>query len=262
MIKTKILLCVIFMSVFTFNSYSETEKRSELISDRPSFTDSPKTMLPGDYRVEAGVYSRESSRDQVEGDEITQTFGQLFLIRGLTTNTEIQLGFESLVTERVKLGENKSFDQGFGNTQLRLKYNVLGNDSKVVGIALIPRLGYTGSLDGSYMDGGLSLPISISLPNDHFLNMMSTWEYAKDDAQNEFVAITTGVVFGRGFGDHLTGFLQYSDERGSHLDYSSKAGVGGAYKVLSNFQLDLTTNFGISSQAPDTELIAGFTYQN
>ena len=92
----------------------------ELSPDRPDATESPFTVDAGHFVIEASVFDWRRN----DGSD-THTLMSSNLKIGLSNDVDLQIVFDTYAWEDSKVGNDV---EGFGDVQLRLKYNLWGND--------------------------------------------------------------------------------------------------------------------------------------
>src|SRR5687768_13514457 len=133
----------------------------EMATDRPDTTESAKTVDAGHFQAELSLV--EWTHDEeggVEADQINVLPMNLKI--GLTNNADLQLVLDPYVNVRVKFdGGGSSRVDGVGDTQLRLKYNLWGNDGGDTALALMPFIKFPTAdddLGNGDVEGGLIIP--------------------------------------------------------------------------------------------------------
>src|SRR5439155_26677228 len=125
---------------------------------------------------------------------------------GLLNNVDLQFVFESYV--------HQTHAAGFGSTQLRLKTNLWGNDGGDTALALMPFVQFPTTdddLGGSdHVEGGLIVPLTISLPRDFSLATMIEIDVLRDPADEHYgTSIVHTASLGRSIAENLEGFVEY-----------------------------------------------------
>jgi len=249
-------------SQFTLLNPTPREFMRELSTDRPDATESPYTVDAGHFQLETSIvdYTRN---DQGSGSE-TYSWMSSNLKIGLLNDLDIQIVFEPFV-------EDKSVEEdisGFGNVQIRLKNNLWGNDSGDYAIALMPFVQFPtgqGELNNNHFEGGLIVPVGISLPNEFSLGLMAEIDFIRnednDDYGSEFVHTAT---VGHSIIGDLSGFLEYvgTAPRKTGTNYSANFGGGITYAVSEDTQLDLGAYFPLNDNADDLNLFIGFSLRS
>jgi len=150
-----------------YNVFHRTprELMREFTTDRPSATDSPYTVDAGHFQYEADLVSY--ARYRAEDGTVTQlwSFNAMNLRSGLTKTMELQAFMPTYNIQTV--GDGSPISRGYGDTRLRLKYNVFGNEGGSIAMAVIPYVKLPTAAEGignKRVAGGLGVPFALSLP--------------------------------------------------------------------------------------------------
>jgi hypothetical protein len=236
----------------------------EMATDRPDVTESPYTVDAGHVQVESSFveYTRD---DDGGGDFDAWSVVPTNVKVGLTNNMDLQLAFEPYVREEF---EGDSVD-GFGATQLRLKINLWGNDGGDTALAIMPFVQFATESEDfgatEHLQGGVILPLKVSLPNEWDLGLMAEFDFVRDaaDESYELQFVHTASISHAIVGE-LDGYLEYigitDTEEGT--GYLSLIGTGVTYGLSDNVQLDGGVNIGLSEEADDFTVFAGISVRN
>lgn len=235
-----------------FNPTPRAEMR-ELSPDRPDVTESPITVDAGHVVFEVSVFDWRKSG----GDESSTLFATNAKV-GLTNNTDIQFVFDSYTSEDLDDG---SGEDGISDLQIRLKYNLWGNDSGDSALALFPYVKIpTGSdLSNDEWEGGLIVPFGTQLSEKVSLGLMGEVDivYNDEDDAHE-VEFLHSIVFGFDVTDRLGHYLEYFGIVGEG-DYQAFIAGGFTYSINEDLTLDFGSQFGLNDAAEDIGLFSGFT---
>lgn len=142
-----------------YNLFDPTppDKLREMNSDRPDVTDSPYTVDPG--HVQAELSFVEYSYDRADGHSDGFSVLPTELRLGLTDKTEVELivtPYQNVFTQS-RSGNQRV--QGFGDTLLRAKFNLWGNDGGDTAFGLVPYVKFPTAneeVGNARYEGGLS----------------------------------------------------------------------------------------------------------
>lgn len=129
---------------------ASAEELRDLSTDRPDATESPYTVDKGHYQMELEIASITRDGGQTTGYGL----GELNAKYGMTDAADIQFVLPMFNHEH-------GGDEGFGDMQVRLKYNFWGNDEDGDALAIMPYIKLpTGNddLSNDHLEGGLILP--------------------------------------------------------------------------------------------------------
>lgn len=151
------------------------EAMREMATDRPDMTESPLSVEPGHVQVEFDTVAYESSRTATTHTHETRA-ATVNTRLGIGMRTDLQLVVVPLV-HRVTTTANSAQTEevGFGDTTLRLKINLRGNEEEGFAIGLLPFVvapTSTGDIGDDQLSGGIAAPMSISLSERLDLGMM------------------------------------------------------------------------------------------
>jgi len=130
----------------------------ELSADRPDATESPYTVEPGRVQVESSLWAY--GRDEEDGIvSESWTLGEANLKYGLTENHDLQLVLRPWIHEHTEGAGNV---EGFGDIDLRLKWNLWGNDSGATAGALMPyaTVPTQSAVSAGEWQGGVIFPVA------------------------------------------------------------------------------------------------------
>ena len=242
----------------------------ELSTDRPDKTESPYTVDAGHLQIELdfATYTRDTDRS---GGQIirAETLGiaPVNLKLGLTNSTDFQLLIDPYVRKTVKdraAGTRDRID-GFGDTTIRLKHNLWGNDGGSTALALMPFVKLPTASRGignGAVEYGLIVPLAIEVSDRIGIGLMSEVHLLEEsDGQGYAATFINSATMSFGITDRLGAytelFTERSTERGAR--WVATADVGLTYAVTGDLQLDGGVNLGITEAADDLQLFFGIS---
>jgi len=238
-----------------YNLFNPTprELMRELSPDRPDATESPITVDAGHFAMEVSLF--DWRRD---GGDDTYTLMATNLKFGLTNNTGLQLVFDSYAWED---RESSNGAEGFGDIQLRLKYNLWGNDGGDTALALFPfvKIPTGTALSNDEWEGGLIIPFSTQLTERVGLGLMAEFDVVYDDVSrdHEFEFLHSAVL-GIDLTERLGTFIEYIGITGN-TPYQAYCAGGFTFTVNDDLVLDCGAQVGLNGAAEDLGVFAGFT---
>lgn len=238
----------------------------ELSPDRPDKTESPYTVDAGHFQLEMDFAN--FTHDQSDGSTTRAwNIAPFNLKAGLFNNVDLQLAFDSYQPGRTKDSATgtTTTQSGIGDITTRLKINLWGNDGGGTAFALLPFIKFPTSTDGlgnNAVEGGIILPLAISLPADFDLGLETAVSCLQNENDSpyhaEFInSITVGHDIVGNLGGYVEFFSAVSTERGA--DWVGTVDVGLGYALTKNVQLDCGCNFGVTAAADDFNPFAGLT---
>jgi hypothetical protein len=235
----------------------------ELSTDRPDTTESPYTLDAGHFQVEMSFleYTRDSANDTYS------IFPSNFKL-GLLNSVDLQIIINPYRLHRERVSGAKQQRSGFGDMEVRTKFNLWGNDEGVFALAAMPFVRLPTGTDGSsteHFEGGLILPMGFSLPEDFYLGAMLEFDFNRDAANAGYgCEIVHTITLSRPLWDErLSMFVEYAGFAPIDLGSTYRAyfNAGFTFGLTENIQLDAGVNIGLSESADDITLFAGLTYR-
>jgi hypothetical protein len=242
----------------------------DMTTDRPDTTEVPFTVDAGHFQLETHVLGYGRSFRSPEGD-VTNTFDVMTsnLRIGLTNDIELSLVGRPYGSIRTR-GSNASSQYGTGGFDVRMKFNIWGNDKfeapGSTGFALLPYITLPtdrfNGISNDKIDGGISAIWAIKF-NDTFnlgINASVAAERLGDIPAYHPGGILT-FSLGHGitekFGFYYEAILRYGVNDG--LGEIFTLGGGITYKVNKNLQLDAGVNFGVTHASDRINPFVGFS---
>jgi hypothetical protein len=231
--------------------------------DRPSKSTGPCTVPQGKWQIETGLvdWTRDKS-DGVTTDAVA--WGGTGFKYGVGSNADVELWLTPLQTLHVHGGGAHERDSSFGDTLLRVKYE-LTPDSAPVQVALDPFVKIpTAShhLGNGKVEGGLLVPVQVPIAKSPVTLALGPELDLLADQDGRGRHLATQQVVNLGL--QADPKLSFSTELWAMWDWDP-AGTGkqiswdvsAAYLVTRDLQLDAGANVGLNRQTPDIELYTG-----
>jgi hypothetical protein len=240
-------------SQYDLFSPTPNEFMRELSPDRPDATESPLTVDAGHFVIEASIFDWRRN----DGSQTHTLMSTNFKI-GLSNNTDLQFVFDTYSWEDPKVGNDV---EGFGDVQLRLKYNLWGNDGGDSALALFPfvKIPTSAQFSNDEWEGGLIIPYATELSGGLGLGLMAEFDVVYDavgkDHDFEFLH---SAVLGFDLSERFGSFVEYVGIEGGS-SYKAFGAGGFTYSVHDDLVLDLGTQVGLNDAAEDFGLFFGFT---
>lgn len=257
-----------------FNLFNPTPAglMREMRTDRPDKTESPFTVDAGHFQAELDIVNYTYDRfNGIPGDVRTEAvgIGPINLKVGILNNADLQLVIQTYHSVRVHNFTTRQVieNRGFGDILPRLKLNIWGDDGGRSAFALMPFLKLPTNDDGignSSVEGGLILPLSLSLPYGFDMGVMTEVDFLRDSfgpgRHSEFV---NSITFSHDLVGELSGFLEFfsSVSTESRSEWVGTLDVGLAYLLIKNVQLDAGAFFGVTRSAEDINPFLGISWR-
>ncbi|MCC6322936.1 MAG: transporter [Phycisphaerales bacterium] len=240
----------------------------DLGTDRPDMTESPYTVDAGRFQIELSFADFTYDRENAESQTVRGLSAAPMLLKvGLLNNVDLQLGLDPYTAEKTtdRLTDTSMTIDGFGDTVVRVKVNLWGNDAGETAFALMPFVKYPtaeGGLGNDEVEWGVIAPLAISLPEGFSLGLMVEIDInrsAKND--RDVVDIVHTATVSRSLYEELGGFVEYAGFAGIDNDdvYRGCFNTGLTYGVTSDVQLDGGIRVGVTDAAEDFGLFAGLS---
>lgn len=245
------------------------DKLKEMSADRPDKTEGPFTIDPGRYQIEfdMATYTYQRSKKDNSRTNSYTLFSPNFRI-GLMDKLELNIigtAFNSVREKDLSSGE-KTKNQGFDDTILRLKYNIWGNEDNLpTALGIIPFVKIPTNQDHlgnrSY-DGGLLLPFDIKISESFGLGLMTGTEYLRGDNVNKHVfKFANSASLSYDFTDKANGFIELYTERSN--EHNSRwivtFDLGTTYSLTDNWQIDGGVYLGLTPEADNITPFIGMS---
>jgi Putative MetA-pathway of phenol degradation len=173
-----------------FDPVPRAEMR-ELSTDRPDTTESPMSVDAGHLQVETDLFSGYLRYDgRWAGESLMGINAKV----GLTPFADLQVVFSTFEDH---IDQDGAHTSGMGDTILRLKLNLVGNDGGDVAIGLLPMVTLPtgdGGVSAEQAEFGLAIPMGFALPENFDLGAMVEIDAVHDGGgayHAEFLATLT-----------------------------------------------------------------------
>lgn len=231
--------------------------------DRPSKSTGPCTVPAGQWQIETGLIDwSHNNSDGVQTDTIM--WGNSAIKYGVSARADIELWMTPLETMNVHGGGIHDHASSFGDTLVRVKYQ-LTKDGSPVQIALDPFVKIPTAnhqLGNGKVEGGLLVPIAIPIGKSPFtISLDPELDLLADqDRHGHHEAMIELINLGWQANPKLTLTTEIWgqwnwDPSGTGKQSSWDGSI--AYLVNKNLQLDAGANFGLNKQTAAVELYTG-----
>jgi hypothetical protein len=249
-----------------------SEFMREMTTDRPDKTESPFTVDAGHFQLEMDLVSYMHDRETpTTGDTVTEAlaFAPLNVRVGLLNSLEFDVMLETFNVVRIDddaTGVSQRMS-GYGDTTLRLKYNVWGNDGGSTALATMPFVKIPSNQDGlgnHAVEGGVIFPLAIDLPRGWDAGIMTEADYLQNESNSgRHAAFINMITFGHDICGPLGGYVEFYSEVSteSGRGWIGTVDFGLTYKLTANLQLDAGINIGVTKAAPDFNPFVGLSWR-
>lgn len=250
-------------SAYSLLNPTPRELMREMSTDRPDATESAYTVDAGHVQVEMSFI--EFSRDDGGPREDAFAYAPMNLKVGLLNNLDAQLMLSPY--ERLQV-EGEEDSSGFGDTQLRVKWNLWGNDSGDTALALMPFVKFpTGddSITNDRVEGGLIIPFAAALPAEFSLGLMAEFDIVRDAADDGYeLDFVHSATLGRGLFGPVGVYVEYFGIAGTDAasNYRALFNIGLTIVVTPDIQLDAGVQIGLTDDAEDLGVFVGVSFRH
>jgi hypothetical protein len=257
---------------YTLFKPTPRELMREMNTDRPDKTESPHTVDPGHFQIEADIlnytYDRHNpARDDVSVESVA--IAPVNLKAGLCNRVDFQLVVESYSSVRThdRASGVVETHRGFGDITPRLKWNVWGNDRGATALALMPFVKLPTSQDdlgNNSVEGGIIVPLAVELPRGWGVGLMTEFDVKRDESGlDHHVEFINSITFGHDIAGHLAGYVEFfsavSAESGS--EWIGTVDLGLTYRFTDDIQLDAGVHLGVTRSADDINPFLGVAWR-
>lgn len=256
-----------------FNPTPDSELRA-MTTERPSKTDSPFSLDAGRVQIETNLAAYTRNDDCNDGtciDTRQRYLGGATNFRiGLVDYADLQIITDLYREMRIsdKTAGTTTKLSGLGDTQIRLKFNLMGNDpASKFSLGLIPYVKVPTNSDdmgNDQYEGGIGLPFNVNFDGGwSFGGMTQVNGLSQADESGYDPAYANSLIVGKSLTDKVSAYAEVytykADQDGAR--WANTADFGTIYSVTDNFKIDANAHFGISDAADDTSLFIGTAYR-
>lgn len=234
----------------------------DLSTDRPDATESPYTVERARWQIEAEAV--RWSRDTEAGVQVeTLVLGATNFKYGLTDSSDLQIVVEPAVRQRIRIGSRRETVSGFGDTIVRLKHNLAGNDGGSHAFGIMPFIKLPTAdraLGNGNVEGGLIVPYAGTLPNGWGFGLMGEIDVVRNasDTDYEPAFLATATIAGE-IAPNVGLFLELVNESREFdpSNWATTFNTGLTLACSDNLQLDGGINVGLTDEAEDLAVFFG-----
>lgn len=268
-IRISLIAAALFLAA---NSTTLAQEVPELVTDRPDQTESSVVVPPGYTQLEIGW---THARNDDHGEDVrSHSIPEVLLRYGICERWELRLGHAGYTWEDIDFSDGSPSEdsEGWGDSEIGFKYYLWEEQTEcwIPEGALLAGLTLPTGANGhssERADPGFRFSFSHTLTEtlSFGYNLGAAWETGEDDRGER----DTGSVFqytavlGQGLTDRLSLFVEFFGDipmssPGTPAHYFDG---GFTYLVTDNFQLDCSVGVGLSDDADDFFVGAGFSYR-
>lgn len=238
--------------------------------ERPCKIFNPFTVDAGHFQIESDIFDYTHINFGGAGTQIFETADPVIKL-GLTNSIDFELVFNGYLNSATHSNQTSMLianGHGFGDTIIKTKINLVGDDGGTFAMALVPFVKVPSAAPGlgnGVVEGGVALPMQINLPQDFVLGLQIEYDALKNANDSLHYANLVNIVSL----SHAISFI--SKDLTASIEFFSDVGtdpftpavytfdVGLAYLIAPNVQLDAGANFGLTKASPDLNLYTGIS---
>jgi hypothetical protein len=252
-------LSVIAATCLAHPGVAHAQQEDPMVTDRPDFTESARTVAPGRFQFELGYTFAKA------GEETEHDFGELLVRLGVVSWLEARLGFNSFVLLR-EPGEDQD-----GLEDLTVGFKALLRGASAGASRAVPRLAVllgarlpTGNEDigSSEVVPGAKLAAAWDLSDRAVIATNLGWAYGFADDQRFHQGIAS-LVAGYSIIEPLTGYIEwygfFPENRGGGSNHYLNGGL--AWLLSPDLQLDWRVGAGLQDPDPNWFTGLGFSFR-
>jgi hypothetical protein len=242
----------------------EDKPLRELSTDRPDQTESPYSVDAGHLQVESEPISYGVTHEA--GVSLYETRVMAMNVRfGVTDRIDAQLVLSPLVHLREEAGGVSRTHTGFGDTVVRAKINLFGNDEGDVALGLLPfvalPIASNAALGIGQVEFGLAVPLGIALPLGFALGVMEQVDLVEGARADYVATLTQTLTVGHDVVGDLGAFAEVAStltfEGGTEASLELHGGL--TYGIGDDIQLDAGVFGTLLGSGEDVRGFLGFT---
>lgn len=256
---------LVLIAAFAGIGTAHAQDLRPLCPDRPGLDTPACTVDRGHLILESGLVDWSLDRDPGQRTD-SFTFGDLLLRYGVTSNTEVQLGWTALGAVRThdRIAGTVTHGSGVGDTTLAVRHNLSHPDGSGLAAAIMPyaSLPSGGATIGAGTWGaGLVVPLSYSLNDTLGISLTPEIDAVPDsDRHGRHFAYGSAAGLTATLAPSLTSALEFQairDQDSSGHTTQALASLSFAWQPRSNLQLDIGAVAGLNRASPDAEVYMG-----
>ena len=250
---------MLFPSAALAQAAPEPEEADPICADRPGIASSTCTVPAGRAQVELAV----DWSFQEEGDDRTDTLlaGDTLVRVGVGERTELQLGWTAYGRVRDRTAGIRSRDASVGDAMIGVRHRFFERgtvSAALQGRLLIPTGGSAiGAGDWGF---DLELPVDFELGETYLLLTPALGATPDADGSGRHLSYGMAAGFGFNLSQRLSAQLDlafYRDDDPLGASTEALAGLGLAFAVNDDLQLDLGAIVGLNRASPDLGIYLG-----
>jgi hypothetical protein len=247
-------------SAYTLFNPTPRSAMREMETDRPDVTESAYTVDAGHLQIEASFVEYAQDAGTEEWDVLPTNIKV-----GVLNNVDVQIVLSPDQDVSPNQGPHAA---GFGDSQLRIKVNLWGNDGGDTALAVMPFVQFpTGESDLTvgHVEYGLIVPFAFQINDKTGMGLMLEADFLRDEENDGWdTSLVHSATIGRELTDQVGMYVEYVGVLplgGGTADYQAYFDVGMTYALTEDLRLDTGLNVGLTNNAEDLRVFAGISYR-
>jgi hypothetical protein len=231
----------------------------ELETDRPDITEGSRVVGAGLWQLETGILFQSDSADPVTAHDTS--LPNVLMRIGVSPRLELRIGGEGFLAESLST-PGSAMTTGASDLELGLKYKILDQSRAGVDFAVIPIVSIPTGSDG-FTSGGVDPTVKFAvardLPRGFGLGGNLIVASVTEDS-HRFTQTSVSASLAHGLGAGWAGFWELYGASALSRD-GGRAWLfdtGVTHTFGKNVQIDVSVGRGLTTDAPDWFLGAGF----
>lgn len=245
-------MAIFFCHYFSFtNSFASQDFRS-LSTERPSKSDSPYTINTNRFLFESSVLNLTKN----DHSKRTSYFDLSTFRYGLNNDYELQL----MANPIVEFSNNSDNQSAYGESFLRFKKNIYGNDDGFQALAITGFVRINKApknLINSNLRGGLIAPFQFHINKYFDFGGMVQLNYYKKNYNNYFGYIYS-YYLSANINNKISSYVEFYSLKTNQKLLQNYLDFGINYLINSDLKIDIGLNKGVSNKADRINYFLGF----
>jgi len=241
----------------SFSLFSQdTLKVPDLITDRPTQSESPIVVPAGFFQIETGFIQEFVTSD------ISNIFYNTTLLRyGLVKGLEIRLGMDYLKNVKQWNGDTQFITRGFTPVFISSKLHIAWEQGIWPEVAFCAGVGVPKTGAGVFMTSNIAPSLKVialhTIGSNFSLgyNIGAVWD-GETAQPTGIYTVSLGMSVSEGIGIFIENYAYF---RKRFFDFRSDAGL--TWLLKENLQVDLSGGLGLNNKAPNGFISFGFSWR-
>ncbi len=251
---------------YTLFNPTPREKMRDMDTDRPHLAESPHSVDAGHVMVESELFTYAHNKTTNTTTNVRSTEKELAYMTtnikiGLTNSSDIQfIVSPSVRRENTATGEKLS---GAGDTLIRFKQNVIGNDHGEFALGLLPMVNVPTAAKGlgsKKAEYALAIPMAVEVKEGWEFEFMPQYDRTSSDNSDTMIdQWTLAIASVHDVTENLGLWVELAST-GSDEEFSCILSNGVTYMIGKNIQLDAGSWIPLTKNTTDITAFTGLSF--